>query len=305
MSKLNTNSKSRPFLRLKRDYKKFTAIISTSILVFSALAAVKMVVVRSGLEDIQTYSNQYVILSEEASCVFKILHNYKLLLSASVRGTVPTQDELTAFQVRMNELSRSIDYSLPIKDQIDMGVSSYNTQQLQNILIGNLCKLVSSIEKTECESNFNGALAKGFLSIRYDLYAFVTNYFNRYQQVLTTNPSNLAVVSEELLNDKDLKEYLSTWTLIQKLIFDWLENSYHDIQEKKDSIISSFNLFLALLSVCLLMNLLTWRYSYVQLIGTLHKFHQYFEILPLELIRDNRSIRSYFERYFKIKENHH
>jgi hypothetical protein len=244
------------------------------------------------------------VLSEEASCVFKILHNYKFLLSEVVKGTTPTNAQMSDFKSRMSELTRSIDYSLPIKDQPGMGISTANTERLQNILIGDLCSLVDSSEETSCRSNFNGALDKGYLAIRYDLYAFINNYYTRFNQVKTNSPSDLATLSQDLLNDEDLKDFLSTWTLIQDLIFDWLESSYVDIGDKKDTIISHFNIFLAILSICLAMNLVTWRYSYLQLIGTFHKFHKYFEVLPIELIRDNRSIRSYFERYFKMKQKY-
>jgi len=304
MSKLNVNSKSRPFLRLKSNYQKFTMIISTSILVFTALAVVKMVVIRSGLNDIKKYADEFTVLSEEASCVFKILHNYKFLLSEVVKGNTPTDAQLSQFKGRMSELTRSIDYSLPIKDQPGMGISDENTQQLQDILIGDLCSLVDNSEEADCRSNFNGALDKGYLAIRYDLYAFVNNYYTRFNQVKTSSPAALQQLSIDLLNDEDLKDFLSTWTFIQDLVFKWLNTSYVDIVDKKDSIISLFNAFLAILSVCLLMNLVTWRYSYLQLISTLHRFHKYFEVLPIELIRDNRSIRSYFERYFKMKQRY-
>jgi len=148
-------------------------------------------------------------------------------------------------------------------------------------------------------------MTKGYLTIRYELFSYISNNFNRFSQVVNETPQDLtklAALSESYLNEKDLLDYANSWGLISRLILDWLDSTYSNVQDKKGDVMNTFDLFLGLLSFCLLMNLITWRYSYLQLIGTLLKFHRYFEILPVEIMRDNRSIRSYFEKYFKIKE---
>jgi len=300
-SKLNAFSKNRSFLRLKRNYKKYTIIISVSILIFTALAAVKAVVTGNGLNNIKTYAQEFTLLSEEASTVVKVNHNYKLLLSSGVKGIAPSSQELAEFQARLAQLDLSVEFQLPINIQTDLGISSDNVEALQNILIGDLCAQFASLAPTNCADLLDGILTKGYLTVRYELYAYISNNFKRFSQVIN-DPTKLVQISESYLNEKDLKDFATSWAFIQTLLMNWLDTTYLNIQEKKSDVINTFNVFLGLLSFCLIMNLITWRYSYLQLIGTLLKFHRYFEILPLEIIRDNRSIRSYFEKYFKIKE---
>ena len=234
-SKLSTNSKSRTFLRLRRNYNKFIVIITLPILIFAAFSITKALVIQSNLKDIQAFSSDYVTFSEEASCVFKILHEFKYFLNIVVKGSVPTANQITNFGIRFKELNASIDFILPVQEQIDEGVSYLNSGMLQKILIGDLCNLVPPNEQGECMSLFEGVLSKGYLTIRYDLFTFINNYFSRFKTIKANAPANLTAFSLELINNQDFKSYLTAWTMLQTIIFDWLTEAYGDMQTKTNN----------------------------------------------------------------------